>query len=64
MPLAPSQLARRLSVSTQRLVARRRRDDFHAWSAQLDPQSLSWRYDPRDQRFHPLPVAAFDHDAA
>jgi cation transport ATPase len=64
MPLAPSQLARRLRVSTQRLVARRRRDDFHAWSAEQDPQRLSWRYDPSDQRFHPVAIAAFDHDAA
>ena len=64
MPLAPSQLARRLKVSTQRLVARRRRDDFQSWSAQLDPQRLSWRYEPGDQRFHPVAVAVFEHDAA
>ncbi|MFM8276641.1 MAG: hypothetical protein ACKN89_06580, partial [Cyanobium sp.] len=64
MPLVPSQLARRLNVSTQRLVARRRRDDFQSWSAQLDPQRLSWRYEPGDQRFHPVAVAVFEHDAA
>ena len=63
-PLALGQLARRLSVSTQRLVARRRREDFRAWSAQLDPQRLAWRYEPSDQRFHPVAAAAVGHDAA
>lgn len=63
-PLAHGSLARRLGVSTQKLVAQRGRPDFHHWSAQLDPQRLPWRYDASNQRFHAVTASQPVHDAA
>jgi hypothetical protein len=38
------QLSSRLGVSSQKLVARRRKSDFSSWSASMDPENLLWLY--------------------
>ena len=58
------QLAQRLKVSSQMLVARRARADFAHWSAQQDPEHLAWHYDPREQRFLAVATVLPLHDAA
>jgi len=63
-PLSHGQLAQRLKVSSQMLVARRARADFSDWSAQQDPEHLAWHYDPREQRFQVVATGLPLHDAA
>jgi soluble P-type ATPase len=46
------ELAQRLGVSSQQLVARRNRPDFSSWAAGQDPQQLAWRYEPLKRFFH------------
>jgi len=62
--LTNAQLAQRLKISSQRLVARRGRADFPEWSSEIDPEGVSWRYDPRERRFQALAAVLPCHDAA
>ena len=62
--LSHGQLARRLNISGQRLVARRSRSDFEAWSAQRDPECLPWRYLPTQRCFVAAAAPLVCHDSA
>lgn len=62
-PLGHSQLAQRLGISVQQLVARRSRADFPHWSSDRDPQTLSWRYDPHRRHYKLGDAVPAAHDA-